>query len=62
MDLRERIARRMSQMRPELAKLVAIRSVADLWPTLASFRRKNAPAQRGGCWMPSPGRDFPTPG
>jgi acetylornithine deacetylase/succinyl-diaminopimelate desuccinylase-like protein len=29
MDLRERIARLMSQVRPELAELVAIRSVAD---------------------------------
>ena len=29
MDLRERIAKLMSQVRPELAELVAIRSVAD---------------------------------
>ena len=29
MDLRERIASLMSQVRPELAELVAIRSVAD---------------------------------
>jgi cysteinylglycine-S-conjugate dipeptidase len=29
MDLRERIAKLMNQVRPELAELVAIRSVAD---------------------------------